>query len=171
MRAVMQMTLEKRVEKAIDEAIELADLGGQHIPASRIAERLFEGQTELMKEVSQSWIIERLAWMISRRRRASWNRAHPSGQMVLADPVFQGLPRTIFLRNGMRPALEQCIVSQTRDHLTLLRRRFNNSPRIVQFEALVEIHAKWAATRRNITWGDAMRLEAEERELEGMNRC
>lgn len=62
--------LEKRVQKVLDDAIELADLGGRRIPAHEIAERVFENALELMEEVRRPWTLERLACMIARRRRA-----------------------------------------------------------------------------------------------------
>lgn len=158
-----KLNLDKRIEAMLDDAIELADLGDRHIPAIKIAERIVDEDTELLREAQRFWTIERLAWMIARRRKDRWRHQHPR-QMVLPDPVFQNLPKTIFLRNGQRPRLDYCTVSETEDHLKLLRDRLKNHPRVRQMEAVVEIHRKWAAAHRGICWLDAQRKEAESRE-------
>jgi hypothetical protein len=158
-----KLSLEKRIEHMLDEAIELADLGDRRVPAQKIAERIVDSETELVREAQRFWSIERLTWMISRRRRARWRNETPL-QMVLPDPIFQGLPRTIFLRNGQRPRLDFCTVSETEDHLKLLRDRLKSHPRVQQMEAVVELHRKWAAIQRGISWSDAKRREAESRE-------
>jgi hypothetical protein len=156
--------LEKRIEAALDEAIELAEIGSAHVPAHRLAQRIYETEVSLMEEASRAWVIERLTWMITRRRRARWDQKFPHLQMCLPDPVFQGLPKTVFLRNGERPKLLTTTLTQTEDHLKLLRERFKHDPRVRQFEAVVELHRKWAAIERGITLGDAMMREAKERE-------
>ncbi|GAC1424738.1 MAG: hypothetical protein NVSMB64_32040 [Candidatus Velthaea sp.] len=159
----LKPTLEKRMRQALDDAIELADLGDRRVPAAKIAESVFDRETELIEELSRPWITERLAWLIARRRKERWNAESPFGQMILGDPVFQGLPKTIFIRSGQRPILRDATLRETEDHLKLLRDRFKNNPRVKQFEAVVELHRKWAAVRRGISWSDAQRLEAEER--------
>jgi hypothetical protein len=159
-----KISLEDRVSKVIEEALELADLGDLYIPAHKVAARVFETETDLIAEVARPWIVERLTWMISRRRGARRTEKYPSEQMVLPDPIFQGLPKTIFLRNGERPRLDYATLTETEDHLKLLRERFKTNARVTQFEALVELHRKWAAVYRGITWTDAKRREAEQRE-------
>jgi hypothetical protein len=167
MQMTMKLNLEKRLERVLDEAIELADLGDQRIPAHKIAERVFDSEIELVAELSRAWVIERFTWMISRRRRARWDQKWAHHQLVLPDPVFHGLPKTVFLRNGKRPNLDRCTLGETNDHLKLLRERFKNHPRVGQFEKVVELHQKWAAVQRNITWAEAKQREAESREAGG----
>lgn len=161
MPITMKAPAAERLKRALADAIELADLGGQRVPAEKIAERLFNEEAELMTEISRPWIIERLTWMISRTRRTRLDAASP--QMVLTDPVFQGLPKTIFLRNGKRPSIDACTRAQTLDHLRLLRERAESGARITQFEAVVELHEKWSRIQKGIKWGEVVRREAEER--------
>lgn len=164
MAQVLGEKLERRLRRALGEAIELADLGGQHIASHKIAGRVFDSEPALMAELHRPWAIDRLTWMIAEQRRERYGGSSLFGaQMVLPDPVFQGLPRSVFLHNGQRPKLDDCKLPQVRDHLRLLRERFDNSPRVRQMEAVVELHEKWAARSRNITWGQAKQREAEER--------
>jgi len=162
----MELKIETRVEKILDEAIELADIGDQRVKARDIAERVYAEESALMSEISRSWVLERLTWMITRRRRARWDNKYARGQMVLPDPIFQGLPKTVFLRNGERPRLMNTILTQTEDHLRLLRERFKNDPRVRQFEAVVDLHRKWSTIERGITLGEAMERESRQREKE-----
>jgi hypothetical protein len=162
----MTPQLETRLEKTLDEAIELASIGDQYVSARKIAERIYATETEIVQEISRPLVIDRLTWMITRRRRARWDQKYSRNQMMLPDPIFQGLPKTVFLRNGARPRLMHTTLSQTEDHLKLLRERFKNDPRVRQFEAVVELHRKWTAIHRGITLAEAMKHEAEERERE-----
>lgn len=166
MGAQARADLDKRVIAAIREALEFAQLGGGRVIAEKLAVRVFESEPALMKELARPWLIERLAWMIRRERREQWANSSPK-QMVLDDPVFQGLPRSVFLRDGRRPTLEYCTVTDIEDHLKLLRQRLKNHARINQMEAVAQLLHKWAAKYPGITWGNAQKREAEERGLKG----
>lgn len=154
--------LDRKLARSIEDAIELAHIGKRHVPAHAIAARIYDSEPDLVAEVQRQWVIERLTWMITRKRRERYRDGFGS-QMVLPDPVFHGLPETVFLHNGKRPKLDNCRLPEIRDHLKLLRERFDHHPRVTQMEAVVELHRKWAATKPNITWGQAQRKEAEER--------
>ncbi len=169
----MKPTLEKRLEKALREAIELADIGGRRPPAHKIAERVYEAEPDLVEEAEpdlveeskRPMILDRWTWMITRMRRDIWSEQRPSAQMILIDdPNFRHLPKAVFLRNGKRPKLERLALKESEEHLKLLRERFKVHPRVSQWEAIVELHRKWAIVKRGATLGEAMRLEAEERE-------
>jgi hypothetical protein len=159
----MKVSAQKQLEKAISEAVELADLGGQLVPASEIASRLFDEERDLIAEVSRPWVIDRLTRLVYQHRRGRLRRRHPD-QLTLPDPVFEGLPRRIFLRDGHRPRLDDATLQQTEDHLRLLRNRQHDDPRVIQFERVVELHRKWSKIEHGIRWGAAMRREAEEQE-------
>lgn len=167
----MKVSAQRQLEKAIDEAIELADLGGQFTPASEIASRLFDEEHDVVAEASRPWVIQRLTRLIYDRRRRRVRSRYPD-QLTLPDPIFEGLPQRIFLRDGRRPKLENATLQQNEDHLRLLRKRQERNrqkddPAVVQFTAVVEVHRKWSKiTPGGITWGAALRREAEEKEKE-----
>jgi len=161
----MKESLEKRLQRTLREAIELADIGDDLVPARTVAERVFDTETELMTEVARPWVLERLTWLISRLRRTLADQDNPL-QLCLPDPIFKGLPKTIFLRNGERPSLLGATLTQTEDHLRLLRKRFKTDWRVKQFEAVVDLHRKWASKFRGISLRDAFRREVQEREAD-----
>lgn len=162
---IMQETLDKRIEKVLREAIELSDIGHQHISARKIAERIFDSEPDIVEEAKRPTIVENWTWKITRMRRQRWDSQFaPVSQQMLLDPIFKNLPKTIFLRDGTRPRLDSTMLGETEDHLKLLRERFKNHPRVTQFEAVVALHRKWAAVHRGCSWLEAKQYEAEERE-------
>jgi hypothetical protein len=62
--------------------------------------------------------------------------------------------------------MDGALLAETGEHLKLLRERYPKQKnwRVTQFEAVVELHRKWANVHRGITWGEALRKEAESRE-------
>ncbi len=85
-------------------------------------------------------------------------------QMVLPDPIFQGLPESIFLRNGRRPRLDHCTVSEVDDNIKLRRTRADNDPHLAQMEAVSRLMHEYSAENRGITWAEVKRREAAKRE-------
>lgn len=160
----MVFTLQERLVKVIDEAIELADLGGRRLPASKIAKRVFDAEPDLVKELSPALVLERFTWLIIRRRRERISEWHPD-QMLLDDPIFRDLPKRIFVRNGERPRMKYVILADQKFRLAVLRERGKNSYEVRQQEAVVDLHSKWDRIVPRIEWGDVLKREAEERAL------
>lgn len=159
----MVISLEKRLETVIDEAIELADLGGRRVPAAKIAKRIVESEPELVRELAAVLALERFTWLIIRRRRA-YRSELDSDQMLLADPIFQDLPKRIFVRSGQRPRMAYAVLADNKFRLAALRDRGKQSYEVRQQEAVVELHAKWDQRVPRIEWGDVLKREAKERE-------
>ena len=156
--------LEKRVVVILDEALELANLGGgRHVSVSQIAERVYDSEPGLMQEATRLWMIERLTWMLGRRRRARWNEKYPDNGTLLLPEIFNDLPKAVFLPDGRRPKLDLCKLSETEENLTLLRKRYRSHYRITQMEAVVDLMRTYNAVQRGITWGEVKRRVAEER--------
>lgn len=162
MPIVARDTLDRKIVRVVDEAIELADLGTIRFAAESVAQRIYDQEAELMEQVRYAWTIERLVLIIKRRRRE--RKYHENFQLALPDPIFQDLPRRIFLRNGKRPKLDYCTVTETDDHLKLLRNRFPAHPRVVQMEAVVKLHRKWSERENGISWLETKQREISERE-------
>ena len=156
-----KLELEKRLFLILDEAISMADLGQTPVPSQSIAERIFNEEPALMADLFHLWAVERLVWMIARRRRARHRERRPSLQLVLDDPVFKGLPETIYLRNGRRPKLDHCNTSQIEEYLKSLRERYLHHAKIAQMEAVLDKMRLYSGDERGITWGDVKRRLAE----------
>ena len=148
-----------RVERLISEAIELADIGGVAVRSRTIAERIYDTNPELMAELSRPWCLDRLLWIIGRRRVSAWrNRAievYP--QLVL--PGFEGLPRTIFLRNGSRKKLDDATATNVSEHIKMLKARIKTSTKIQRMEAVLGLIQKYSRDEPGITWAEVKRRE------------
>jgi uncharacterized repeat protein (TIGR03803 family) len=90
--------LAERIERVIDDALELADLGGHTVPATKIAQRIYASESELMEEIRETWMLERLTWLLLRRRSHRWTEAHHYTQLWL--PEFPHEPKMIYMPNA-----------------------------------------------------------------------
>lgn len=160
----LSLDLEAKVSRCIDDALELADMGGRTVPTHQIAERIYEQEPSLMREVTQGWIIDRLIWMISRRRRDRWNAKHPWLQLRL--PEFPEEPKTVFLASGRRVKFDSCTVRDIEDHIRALKQRYAAGPRISNMERVAETMRPYAAVRRGVTWYEVKKQEIERRDNE-----
>src|SRR5271157_435712 len=95
-------SVENRLDRTLDEAIDLADRDGRRESGLAIAQRIYASERALIEELKEAWMVEKLAWHINRKRGERWRVKSP--QMEL--PGFEDMPRTIFLRNGQRPRME-----------------------------------------------------------------
>ena len=157
------MNLNIEVEKLLADAIELADIGGITVTARSIAECLYDSEPQLMAELHRPWIVDRLMWIIGRKRRSQWRR-NPSPQAQLVLPGFEGLPQTIFLRNGSRKLLDEAKTTDVREHIKMLKARLKTSPKIQRMERVLDLMQKYAAEEPGIKWAEVKR-----REIEGQN--
>lgn len=155
--------LEEKVRKTLEDALELAQIGGRKAKPSLVAESVYRSDPELVEAVKQQYILDRWSRLVGVLQRNHKYAQVAHLQLVLPDPIFQDLPQTIFLRNGTRPKLDYCSLDETQEHLEVLRERFKVHPRVAQMEALVAIHRKWAKKDTKLTWGEAKRREAADR--------
>jgi hypothetical protein len=156
-----RLELEKRLYAIIDEAAAMADLGQSIVRSHIIAERIFTEQPELMADLFHLWAVDRLLWMVTRRRREKYRERWPSLQLVLDDPIFKGLPETIYLRNGRRPKLDHCTVPQVEEYLKSLRERYIHHRKVGQMEAVLDKMRLYSGEKRGITWGEVKTRIAE----------
>lgn len=152
-------SIETQITKVLDEAIELADIGGATTATSAIAERVYDSESDLMAELQRPWMVDRLIWMISRMRRTRRRAKMVDGQLVL--PGFETAPRTIFMRDGRRQQLDKANVTQIVEHLKMLRARLKQHSKIDQMEAVLELMRKYSQEQPGITWAEVKRKELE----------
>jgi hypothetical protein len=153
-----QTDIDNKITALLTEAIETADIGGITVSAQSIAERLYDSQPELMAELHRAWVVDRLVWIIGRKRRSEW-RKRPAAEAQLVLPGFAGLPTSIFLRDGSRKSLDDATFTDVREHIKMLKARLKSSPRIHRMEAVLELMQKYAIEKPGITWENVKRLE------------
>jgi hypothetical protein len=158
------ITLEARLVQVIDEALELADLGGRRTPATDIAKRLKSSEIELIDELREIWVLARLTWMVSRRRNQRWADKNAWAQLRL--PEFPDEPKRIWLPTGEREKLDYCSVKQVDAHIRLLKTRYADPARIRRMEMVAEIMRRYSPDKPGITWEEVKRREIERRDAE-----
>jgi len=160
-------TLTVRLEQAVDAALSAADAvyAREHKwpGIAGIAESLYNAQPELMEEAKRPIIMERLYWLIKRRRSA--RRDERYHQLEL--PGIE-LPRTVFLKNGSRTRVDYLTATQIDEAVKVLeaQSRERQTPKIRRLRAAREVMERYLADNRTITWGDVKKREIERLDFE-----
>ncbi len=152
---------EQKILTVLREAIELAGLTGKRSNRA-IAERIYDSEPALMAEYQRQWSIDRLLWMIAKERRQLILSGGESPEIAAVQvnlPGFEGLPQTIFLRNGRRQRLDYANATQIAEHIAMLKARMDRSPKIAQFQAVLKIMRKYTDAKPDIIWAEVKQLE------------
>lgn len=151
-----------RTEKVVSEAIELADVAGKFSSSRSIAERVFDSEPELMKELQRGWMVDRLYAMICKARH--FQRYTKDTGRQLALPGFASLPSRIMLPDGQRKRLDLARFVDVRAHIAMLRGRLKPSFRIELMEKVLELMQKYSSVQAGITWGEVKQREFKAQE-------
>ncbi len=151
---------EQKILQVLREAIELAGVTGRRTSNRAIVERVYDSEPELMAEYQRQWSIDRMLWMIAKERRRKFIDDSPEVAAIQINlPGFEGLPQTIFLRNGRRQRLDYANATQINEHIAMLKARMERSPKIAQFQAVLKIMRKYTDKQPDIVWAEVKRLE------------
>lgn len=154
-------TNEFKIVTVLREAIELSGIGGGGRISNRaIVERVYDTEPELMAAYQRQWSIDRMLWMIARERRQKFVSETPEIIAIQPNlPGFEGLPQTIFLRNGRRQRLDYANSAQITEHIAMLKARMDRSPKIAQFQAILKVMRKYTDEQPDIIWAEVKRRE------------
>jgi hypothetical protein len=155
-------SLETWLSRILDERLESAEREGRDPGGLAIAREIYEGESDFIEEAKEAWMLQKLAWYANRKLGDRWRAKYPQTEL----PGFEGMDRTIFLRNGRRPRLDYCSAPEIEDHIKLLRSRFRDSPKLKRMEALLELMHRYTPEQRDITWIEVKRKELERRDFE-----
>lgn len=144
---------DRELEITLESALMLVAPG---ITTPDLAERIYNSEPELMKRLQKPWMIERLIWMLHRKRR----KIRPANQLSL--PGFERLPQRLKLPDGRFARLKQATLKQLRLHRQFLSKR--KDPRLAQLSALIDLVQPHAQKRPGITVFEVM--QAEQAKLE-----
>ena len=156
--------LGQRIQDVIKEALELADLGGARAPAVQIAQRIYASEPALMEEAGRIWILERLTWLILRRRSRQWTEPQDYVQLLL--PEFPNEPKMIWLPGGERERFNSCSVKQVDAHIKMLKARYAQGARVRRMEKVSELMHRYSLESPGITWFEVKQRELARRDAE-----
>lgn len=150
------LTLQLR--KAMQDAIEMSHFTKGLSSLKLVAEDVYDSNPSLMELIKRPILIARIKRMIKANRLNDWSKSDDSvNQMTL--PGFDNLPRRIFLPNGRRKLLDEATAKDVRKHITMLRKRLIDHPKILQMERILKLMEKHNAEKPRITWGKVKALE------------
>lgn len=146
---MLKATLLRDLEITIESALMLSP----DVPTAALAERIYDSDPELMERIQRTWVIERLVWMINRRR----SRVSQGNQLPL--PGFEKLPRRMVIKGGKRVALRYATVKQLRQYRGALWKKRDS--RIEVVDRLIELVAGYASEHPGITVEEVMQRELD----------
>ncbi len=156
-----------KLETAIETVLFMASKG---TPLMELAKRIYADERELISQVQESWILDRLVWMLSRRRQAIPPVDSQEAESQLMLPGFERLPRRLTI-GGRRTALHLATLAQLKEYRNILLRQIIDAmkatkdpledPRIVALDKLIALVSRYAAKKsnRSITVADVMIAE------------
>jgi hypothetical protein len=143
------LKIDRDLEITLESALLLA------APDARIpdvAAQVYDAEPELMNRLQREWIVERLTWMLYRKRA----KIRPANQLTL--PGFERIPQRLKMPDGRFTVLKRATVAELRQYRRFLADR--EDPRIEQIDRLIELVQRYARRGRPApTVLDAMQAE------------
>lgn len=146
----MTAELTRELELTLETALLMAE---PETPVKTIAERLYDSERVLMEKIARSLVIERIVWMLYRKRQ----RFTAANQLCL--PGFEGLPARITMKDGTRRALRSATLELLQEFREVLLKR--KGARLLAVEKLITLVAEYDKTHPAITVGEVIALEIE----------
>jgi len=147
-----------QLRKALEDAIEMSHFTKGLVSLKLIAEDVYDCNPDLMEQMKHPILIARIKRMIKANRLNDWSKSQRETDQ-LALPGFDNLPRRIFLPNGRRKLLDEATAKDVRKHITMLRKRLGEHPKIMQMERILELMEKHNVEKPRITWGKVKSIE------------
>lgn len=145
--------LKRDLEITLETALMLVEDG---TPLQQLAERIYNAESQLMSQLQRPWMVERLVWMLSRKRQ------HIVSANQLRLPGFEDLPRRLTMKDGRRVALRNANLEQLKEFRNVLLARRNK--RLESLNRLIACVAEYEHKTPGITVGEVISLEIEKRD-------
>ena len=140
--------VKQELEIVLESALMLS-APGISLPA--LAKRIYDSERALIEKVQESFVLERLIWMLSRKR----SYLPAEGQYVL--PGFHNFPERMTFKDGRRLLFIQGNFGQLLEFRDVLLKR--RRPRLFVVEKFISLMEPYAAKRGSITVGEVILLE------------
>lgn len=147
-------TIQKReLEFAIESAIML----DPELSNVDLARKIYRSESTLMEEFKESLLIDRLIWMIGRRKQS----IAAANQLPL--PGFESLPRRINSKDGKRTAIRHADLDQLKAYREVLVERQDS--RLDALDRLIAlVTEEQRRTRSRVTVADVMAAEQKKQD-------
>ena len=147
----MKTALRRELEITLESALMLSP----DTPIPTLAARIYDNDRALIEQFQRDWIIERLTWMMYRRRQVSRNQ----DQMIL--PGFESLPRRLNMTDGKRVPLRRANLESLAEYRKVLLARRDR--RLETLDRLIDLVRQYSKKKKDpgITVAEVFALEAE----------
>lgn len=151
------MPLKTGLKHDLEIAIEASIMLNPETAIVELAKRIYNSEPELMEQVKETLLIDRLIWMIGRKKQA----LAAAEQMPL--PGFEDLPRRITFKDGRRAALRHADLDQMKAYRQLLAER--QDKRLDAVDRLIVLMVEeQKRTRGRVTVADVIAAEKKKQD-------
>lgn len=164
--------LQKEIDTVIETLLMMAPKG---TPLKELARRAYTSERAVFDKAQETWMLDRIEWMISRKRR-SIIPVDPGEDAQFMLPGFERIPRRLTMKSGKRVMLQKAILAQLREYRAALLVQLTNyrntlaakdptqDPRILELDKLIEMMAGYAKQGKMFTVGDMMAAERKKQD-------
>jgi len=147
-------TMKTALTRELEITLETALMLSPETPVSILAGKIYDSEPALVAQIQREWIVERLVWMLRRKRQRIKNQ----DQLIL--PGFQVLPRRLSMIDGTRLQLRSARLLELLEYRKLLVQR--RDARIETLDKLIELVKAYAKEKKDqrITVATVFALEA-----------
>lgn len=146
---MLSATIAQELEIAVENALMQAEPG---TPMQQIAERLYDAEPAIMKQVSRPVVVQRLMAIMSRVRQHI-----PAFQTQLVLPGIPNIPARLTLAKGGRPFSRKATLEQFEEYAEVLLKR--KSPRLKTVEKIIAVMRRHNKKKPGITLGEVIAQE------------
>ncbi len=168
---MLTVELKREIETAIESTLMFAP---KNATLKELATRAYNSNRPTFDQVQETWMLERIEWMIARKRRTIIPVDAEDAQFML--PGFERIPRRLTLKTGKRIALHNAVLSQLREYRAALLVQLTNyrntlaskdpaqHPRVIELDRLIEMMTPYAKQGKTITVAQVMVAEKKKQE-------
>lgn len=160
--------LQQEIDTVLETTLMMAPAG---TPLRELARRAYASDRSVFDRAQESWMLDRIEWMMGRKRRSIPPVDAPTEEPQFMLPGFERIPKRITLKSGRRVPLQNAILSQLRDYRAALLVQLTNyrntiaakdpeqHPRIIALDRLIELMTQYAKQGKTVTVSAVMAAE------------
>jgi len=155
---MLKDSLKKELATAIETSILLSP---KSLSSMDLAKRILESEKQLVEQFQESWVLERLSWMVSRRI----TEIHRIDENQYLLPGFERLPRRLAIR-GHRTFLRDANLDHLKSYREILSQKQIRGwkAKMEPVDRLIDIIIPYDKKQHGITVAQVMAAEKDKQE-------
>jgi hypothetical protein len=164
-------TLQKEIDTALETTLMFAP---KNATLKELASRAYNSNRPVFDQAQETWMLDRIEWLIARKRRTIQPIDDDEPQYML--PGMERIPKRLTMKDGRRIARNNAILAQVREYRAALLAKISaeqktlaakdpaQDPRIIALDRLIELMIQYAKPGKTVTVGDVMAAERKKQE-------